>query len=53
MNLNTTTLHYFIPYAIGASASTRVSNELGAGNPKTAKGAVRVVVIIGIAEAII
>ncbi|KAK2365461.1 protein DETOXIFICATION [Trifolium repens] len=51
--LNTTTLHYFIPYAIGASASTRVSNELGAGNPKTAKGAVRVVVIIGIAEAII
>jgi MATE family multidrug resistance protein len=33
--------------------STRVSNELGAGNPKTAKGAVRVVVIIGIAEAII
>lgn len=51
--LNTTTLHYFIPYAVGASASTRVSNELGAGNPKTAKGAVRVVVIIGIAEAII
>ncbi|KAH1248358.1 Protein DETOXIFICATION 9 [Glycine max] len=36
--LNTTTLHYFIPYAVGASASTRVSNELGAGNPKTAKG---------------
>jgi len=33
--------------------STRVSNELGAGNPKTAKEAVRVVVIIGIAEAII
>ncbi|RHN49668.1 putative multi antimicrobial extrusion protein [Medicago truncatula] len=51
--LNTTSLHFFIPYAIGASASTRVSNELGAGNPKTAKGAVRVVVIIGIAEAII
>ncbi|XP_027359350.1 protein DETOXIFICATION 9-like [Abrus precatorius] len=51
--LNTTTLHYFIPYAVGASASTRVSNELGAGNPKTAQGAVRVVVIIGIAEAVI
>nr|KYP42243.1 Protein TRANSPARENT TESTA 12 [Cajanus cajan] len=51
--LNTTTLHYFIPYAVGASASTRVSNELGAGNPKTAKGAVRVVVILGVVEAVI
>ncbi|XP_057436497.1 protein DETOXIFICATION 9-like isoform X2 [Lotus japonicus] len=35
--LNTTTLHYFIPYAIGASASTRVSNELGAESPKAAQ----------------
>lgn len=51
--LSTTTLHYFIPHAIGASASTRVSNELGAGNPRAAKGAVRVAVIIGIAEAVI
>ncbi|WJX82598.1 hypothetical protein P8452_65337 [Trifolium repens] len=51
--LSTTTLHYFIPHAIGASASTRVSNELGAGNPRAAKGAVRVVVVIGIAEAVI
>ncbi|KAJ1442557.1 Multi antimicrobial extrusion protein [Sesbania bispinosa] len=51
--LNTTTLHYFIPYGVGASASTRVSNELGAGNPKAAKSAVRVVVILGVAEAII
>ncbi|KAK7295756.1 hypothetical protein RJT34_18668 [Clitoria ternatea] len=51
--LNTTTLHYFITYAVGASASTRVSNELGAGNPKAAKDAVHVVVVLGIAEAII
>ncbi|KAK7316488.1 hypothetical protein VNO77_35553 [Canavalia gladiata] len=51
--LNTTTLHFFIPYAIGAAASTRVSNELGAGNPKTAQGAVRVVVILVVAEAVI
>ncbi|XP_052117283.1 protein DETOXIFICATION 14-like [Arachis duranensis] len=35
------------------SVCTRVSNELGAGNPKSAQGAVRVVVIIGIAEAFI
>jgi len=33
--------------------STRVSNELGAGNPKTAKGVVRVVLILGVAEAVI
>ncbi|KAK7272981.1 hypothetical protein RIF29_14026 [Crotalaria pallida] len=51
--LNMTTLHYFIPYAVGASASTRVSNEIGAGNPKAAQGVVRVVVIIGIVEAVI
>ncbi|OIW07383.1 hypothetical protein TanjilG_10218 [Lupinus angustifolius] len=51
--LNMTTLHYFIPYAVGASASTRVSNEIGAGNPKAAQGTVRVVVIIGMAEAVI
>ncbi|KAK7340921.1 hypothetical protein VNO77_21639 [Canavalia gladiata] len=50
--LNTTTLHYIIPYAIGVCASTRVSNELGAGNPRAAQGAVRVVVILGIVEAI-
>ncbi|TKY64825.1 MATE efflux family protein 9 [Spatholobus suberectus] len=52
-NLNTTTLHYIIPYAVGASASTRISNELGAGNPKAAQGIVRVVVILGIVDAII
>ncbi|KAE9604902.1 hypothetical protein Lal_00036875 [Lupinus albus] len=51
--LNMTTLHYFIPYAVGASASTRVSNEIGAGNLKAAQGTVRVVVIIGIVEAVI
>ena len=33
--------------------STRVSNELGAGNPKRAKGVVRVVVILKVAEAVI
>ncbi|KAL5123023.1 Protein DETOXIFICATION 9 [Glycine soja] len=51
--LNTTTLHYIIPYAVGASASTRISNELGAGNPKAAQGIVRVIVIIGIVDGVI
>ncbi|ESQ37044.1 hypothetical protein EUTSA_v10002904mg [Eutrema salsugineum] len=33
-------LHYVIPMGIAASASTRISNELGAGNPKVARLAV-------------
>ncbi|XVF53978.1 hypothetical protein PTKIN_Ptkin05aG0144100 [Pterospermum kingtungense] len=32
-----TYLHYFIPYGIGATASTRVANEMGAGNAQAAK----------------
>ncbi|XP_020219519.1 protein DETOXIFICATION 9 isoform X1 [Cajanus cajan] len=51
--LNTTALHFFIPYAVGACASTRISNELGAGNPKAAKGTVRVVLILGIVDAVV
>lgn len=49
--LSITTLHYFVPYGVGAAVSTRVSNELGADNPHTARNAVRVVLVIGIAEA--
>ncbi|WOH10280.1 hypothetical protein DCAR_0729747 [Daucus carota subsp. sativus] len=30
-------LYYFIPYSFGAAASTRVSNELGAGHPEAAR----------------
>ncbi|XVF55662.1 hypothetical protein PTKIN_Ptkin06aG0054900 [Pterospermum kingtungense] len=32
-----TYLHYFIPYGIGATASTRVASEMGAGNAQAAK----------------
>ncbi|XVF61154.1 hypothetical protein PTKIN_Ptkin08bG0106600 [Pterospermum kingtungense] len=32
-----TYLHYFIPYGIGATARTRVANEMGAGNAQAAK----------------
>ncbi|XP_061944606.1 protein DETOXIFICATION 14-like [Populus nigra] len=48
-----TYLHYFIPYGFGATASTRVSNELGAGNPQAAKTAVWAIMVIAITEAII
>nr|KJB08499.1 hypothetical protein B456_001G084200 [Gossypium raimondii] len=49
--LSTTSLHYFVPYGVGAAASTRVSNELGAMNPHSARVAVNVVMILGIFEA--
>ncbi|KAL4340323.1 hypothetical protein GQ457_08G020010 [Hibiscus cannabinus] len=51
--LSTTSLHYFVPYGVGAAASTRVSNELGAGNPHSARVAVNVVMVLGISEAMI
>ncbi|KAI9120135.1 hypothetical protein K1719_008783 [Acacia pycnantha] len=38
--LNTLSTLYTIPYGIGAAASTRISNELGAGNPNAARMAV-------------
>lgn len=45
--------HYFIPFGIGAAASIRVSNELGAGNPQPARLATRVAVALAVAEAAI
>lgn len=51
--LTTTSLHSLIPYSIGAAASTRVSNELGAGNPQAAQLAVCAVMVLAVAEAII
>ncbi|XP_075085875.1 protein DETOXIFICATION 14-like [Nicotiana tabacum] len=44
---------YFIPFSLGAGASTRVSNELGAGNPEGAKLAIRATLTISMAAAII
>ncbi|KAE9605506.1 hypothetical protein Lalb_Chr10g0098071 [Lupinus albus] len=40
-------------YGEEPNSFTRVSNEIGVGNPKAAQGTVRVVVIIGIVEAVI
>ncbi|KAB9272547.1 hypothetical protein FH972_027018 [Carpinus fangiana] len=39
-----------MPYAFGAIASTRVSNALGAGNPRAAKVAVKAIILLEIAE---
>ncbi|CAN6915915.1 unnamed protein product [Brassica oleracea] len=48
--LNTSLTLWMVPVGLGGTASTRISNELGAGNPKGAKLAVRVVVAIVIVE---
>lgn len=42
-----------IPYGLSNAVSTRVSNELGAGHPKTARLAVCVVLVMAISEGIL
>ncbi|KAI7749024.1 hypothetical protein M8C21_009930 [Ambrosia artemisiifolia] len=46
-------LHYYIPSSFGVAASTRVSNELGAGNPEAAKMALLAVTALGAMEVIV
>ncbi|KAM3693449.1 hypothetical protein ACB098_08G165200 [Castanea mollissima] len=48
--LNTVATLYAIPYGLGAAASTRISNELGAGNPKAARVAVFAVLFLAVTE---
>ncbi|XP_015895584.3 protein DETOXIFICATION 14-like [Ziziphus jujuba] len=44
---------YTIPEGLGAAGSTRVSNELGAGNPQGARIAVTAVMFLTVSEAIL
>ncbi|KAK3189566.1 hypothetical protein Dsin_029127 [Dipteronia sinensis] len=44
--LNTVAVFYTIPFGLGAAVSTRVSNELGAGNPNMARVAVFAVMLL-------
>ncbi|GMY07328.1 protein DETOXIFICATION 12-like [Fagus crenata] len=48
--LNTISTLYTIPCGLGSAVSTRVSNELGAGNPKAARVAVFAVLFLAVAE---
>ncbi|KAK1373823.1 Protein DETOXIFICATION [Heracleum sosnowskyi] len=48
--LNTCSVFFRIPYGFGSAVSTRVSNELGAGNPRAAKLAVQVVIFMAVVE---
>ncbi|KAF3431963.1 hypothetical protein FNV43_RR26699 [Rhamnella rubrinervis] len=51
--LNTISTLYSIPYGLAAAASTRVSNELGAGNSKAARTATLAVMFLAVGEACI
>ncbi|XP_034700930.1 protein DETOXIFICATION 12-like [Vitis riparia] len=48
--LNTISTLYMIPYGLGAAGSTRVSNELGAGNPQKARLAVYALMFLAVTE---
>ncbi|KAK7407324.1 hypothetical protein VNO78_09142 [Psophocarpus tetragonolobus] len=48
--MNTAGAVWMIPFGLGAAVSTRVSNELGAGRPWSARLAVRVVSVMAIIE---
>ncbi|XP_075097569.1 protein DETOXIFICATION 2-like [Nicotiana tabacum] len=51
--LTISALHFSIPFGLGAGASTRVSNELGSGNPQKALVAVRVAMSLAVAETVV
>ncbi|XP_024401171.1 protein DETOXIFICATION 16 [Physcomitrium patens] len=51
--LTSLALLFMIPFGIGAAASTRVGNELGAGRPQAAKGAVVIAVTMGVTEGLL
>ncbi|KAK9276932.1 hypothetical protein L1049_006470 [Liquidambar formosana] len=51
--LTTITTVYMIPYGLGAAVSTRVSNELGAGNPQAARVAVCAIMFLAVLETLI
>ncbi|KAL6175640.1 hypothetical protein ACLB2K_052279 [Fragaria x ananassa] len=48
--LNTAAMVWMIPFGLSSALSTRVSNELGAGHPKTARLSVCVVLVMAITE---
>ncbi|KAL2518956.1 MATE efflux family protein [Abeliophyllum distichum] len=50
--LNSIVTLYAIPYGLAAAASTRISNELGAGNPQGARVSVISLMLIAAVEAI-
>ncbi|KAJ0105182.1 hypothetical protein Patl1_18131 [Pistacia atlantica] len=50
ISLNTSSVVFRIPYGLGSAISTRVSNELGAERPYTARLAVLIAIILAVME---
>ncbi|XP_016446148.1 protein DETOXIFICATION 9-like [Nicotiana tabacum] len=48
--LTTSSIHFNLPFSFGAAASIRISNELGAGNPKAARVSIYAVFTLAAAE---
>ncbi|KAE8730084.1 MATE efflux family protein 6 [Hibiscus syriacus] len=46
-------LHYYVPFGISIAGSTRVSNELGAGNPQAAQVSTFVVMVVTLVETVL
>ncbi|XP_050376052.1 protein DETOXIFICATION 16-like [Argentina anserina] len=53
ISLNTAAMVWMIPFGLSSAVSTRVSNELGAGHPKTAQLSVCVVLVMAITEGLL
>ncbi|KAK8620455.1 hypothetical protein V6N13_066933 [Hibiscus sabdariffa] len=51
--VNTVNIAYMIIYGLSAAASTRISNELGAGNPNRAKHAMAVALMLSVLIALV
>ncbi|KAL3654455.1 Protein DETOXIFICATION 12 [Castilleja foliolosa] len=51
--LSTLATLYSVPYGLGAAASTRISNELGAGNPEGARVSVIALMLLAATDAIV
>ncbi|MFQ6667703.1 hypothetical protein Gotur_033623, partial [Gossypium turneri] len=51
--INTTAIILMIPFGLSSAASIRVSNELGAEDPKEARLAARVALVLGVSEGIL
>ncbi|XVF09522.1 hypothetical protein REPUB_Repub07fG0100700 [Reevesia pubescens] len=51
--LNTSSTVWMIPFGLSSAVSTRISNELGAGNPNAARLAVCVVLVIAIFQGLL
>ncbi|XP_035833821.1 protein DETOXIFICATION 16 isoform X2 [Helianthus annuus] len=53
VSLTTSSVIFRIPYGFGSAVSTRVSNELGAGKPRAARLAARVMMFLAVTEGVL